>query len=138
MTEKPGKPVRAKRPTITDQEALLFHSKGRPGKLEIIPTKPLFTQRDLNLGDPIGNYTYTIQDGNNANVGTYTTPVFDFNREINSAIRSSTASGPACDSVGIDSRTKISPAALAIAALTEVPPRSTPANTWSETHTPNN
>ena len=29
------------RATITDQEALLFHSQGRPGKIEIRPTKPL-------------------------------------------------------------------------------------------------
>ena len=27
-----------KRPTFTDQEALLFHSEGRPGKLEVIAT----------------------------------------------------------------------------------------------------
>src|SRR6195256_3788929 len=37
------------RATITDQEALLFHSQGRPGKIEIRPTKPLTTQRDLSL-----------------------------------------------------------------------------------------
>src|SRR5260370_4658544 len=37
------------RPTFTDQEALLFHSKGRPGKLEVIATKPMATQRDLSL-----------------------------------------------------------------------------------------
>ena len=42
-------PGPAKRPTITDQEALLFHSRGRPGKLEIVPTKPMATQRDLAL-----------------------------------------------------------------------------------------
>ncbi len=42
-------PQKPKRPTITDQEALLFHSRGRPGKLEIIPTKPMATQRDLSL-----------------------------------------------------------------------------------------
>ena len=40
---------RPKRPTITDQEALLFHSTGRPGKLEMVPTKPMATQRDLSL-----------------------------------------------------------------------------------------
>ncbi len=40
---------RAKRPTITDQEALDFHSRGKPGKLEIVPTKPMATQRDLSL-----------------------------------------------------------------------------------------
>lgn len=31
------------------KEALQFHSDGRPGKLEITPTKPLTTQRDLSL-----------------------------------------------------------------------------------------
>lgn len=35
---------------ITDQEALNFHSRGRPGKLAIRATKPLVTQRDLSLG----------------------------------------------------------------------------------------
>jgi malate dehydrogenase (oxaloacetate-decarboxylating)(NADP+) len=38
-----------KRPTFTDQEALQFHSSGRPGKLEVIATKPMATQRDLSL-----------------------------------------------------------------------------------------
>ena len=37
------------RPTFTDQEALQFHSMGKPGKLEIVPTKPMATQRDLSL-----------------------------------------------------------------------------------------
>ncbi|MET0866727.1 MAG: NADP-dependent malic enzyme, partial [Pseudorhodoplanes sp.] len=40
---------RVKRPHFTDQEALLFHSEGRPGKLEVIATKPMATQRDLSL-----------------------------------------------------------------------------------------
>ena len=35
--------------TFTDEEALRFHFEGRPGKLEIVPTKPLNTQRDLAL-----------------------------------------------------------------------------------------
>ena len=35
--------------TVTDQEALDFHSQGRPGKLEISPTKPMATQRALSL-----------------------------------------------------------------------------------------
>ncbi len=35
--------------TITDEEALLLHSSGRPGKIEVQPTKPLATQRDLAL-----------------------------------------------------------------------------------------
>src|SRR6266576_2189879 len=40
---------RGTRPTFTDQEALLFHSQGRPGKLEVVATKPMATQRDLSL-----------------------------------------------------------------------------------------
>jgi malate dehydrogenase (oxaloacetate-decarboxylating)(NADP+) len=35
--------------TFTDAEALRFHSRGKPGKLEISPTKPMATQRDLSL-----------------------------------------------------------------------------------------
>src|SRR5919107_1517607 len=33
----------------TEAEALDFHSRGRPGKLEIVATKPMATQRDLSL-----------------------------------------------------------------------------------------
>jgi len=40
---------RGNRPTFTDQEALQFHSQGRPGKLEVVATKPMATQRDLSL-----------------------------------------------------------------------------------------
>ena len=36
-------------PSVSAQEALEFHSMGRPGKLEISPTKPMATQRDLSL-----------------------------------------------------------------------------------------
>ena len=43
------RPTRRKRPTFTDQEALQFHAHGRPGKLEVVPTKPMATQRDLSL-----------------------------------------------------------------------------------------
>ena len=35
--------------SITDEEALEFHRRGKPGKLEINPTKPMATQRDLSL-----------------------------------------------------------------------------------------
>ncbi len=31
------------------QDALNYHSKGRPGKIEVIPTKPTNSQRDLSL-----------------------------------------------------------------------------------------
>ncbi|MGB0382798.1 MAG: malic enzyme-like NAD(P)-binding protein, partial [Alphaproteobacteria bacterium] len=34
---------------ISDEEALRFHAQGKPGKLEIVPTKPMATQRDLSL-----------------------------------------------------------------------------------------
>ena len=34
---------------VTEEEALQFHSQGRPGKIELAPTKPLMTQRDLSL-----------------------------------------------------------------------------------------
>jgi malate dehydrogenase (oxaloacetate-decarboxylating)(NADP+) len=47
MASKSGE--RSNRPTFTDQEALLFHSQGRPGKLEVVATKPMATQRDLSL-----------------------------------------------------------------------------------------
>jgi len=38
-----------KRPTFTQEEALAFHASPKPGKLEITPTKPMATQRDLSL-----------------------------------------------------------------------------------------
>src|SRR5512146_1914389 len=37
------------RPSFTDEEALAFHAQGKPGKIEIAPTKPMATQRDLAL-----------------------------------------------------------------------------------------
>ncbi len=73
MAKSPDGP--ASRPSITDQEALLFHSRGRPGKLEIAPTKPMATQRDLSLAyspgvavpvkaiaaEPSTAYDYTVR-----------------------------------------------------------------------------
>ncbi|WKL31806.1 hypothetical protein Q1M65_17205 [Sinorhizobium meliloti] len=61
--------------SVTAQEALDFHSQGRPGKLEISPTKPMATQRDLSLAyspgvavpvkaiadDPATAYDYTAR-----------------------------------------------------------------------------
>ena len=35
--------------TSLDREALAFHAMGKPGKLEISPTKPLTSQQDLSL-----------------------------------------------------------------------------------------
>ncbi len=34
---------------FSEREALFFHSTGRPGKIEIIASKPMATQRDLSL-----------------------------------------------------------------------------------------
>lgn len=34
---------------LNKQDALNYHSQGRPGKIEVIPTKPYQTQRDLSL-----------------------------------------------------------------------------------------
>ena len=34
---------------ITKEAALLYHSMGKPGKIEVIPTKPYSTQTDLSL-----------------------------------------------------------------------------------------
>ena len=38
-----------KKTFITDQQALDFHSHPTPGKLALLPTKPMATQRDLSL-----------------------------------------------------------------------------------------
>src|SRR5690606_705968 len=34
---------------IKQQDALEYHATGKPGKIEVIPTKPYSTQRDLTL-----------------------------------------------------------------------------------------
>jgi malate dehydrogenase (oxaloacetate-decarboxylating)(NADP+) len=34
---------------VTKEDALLYHSRGRHGKIEVIPTKPYCTQHDLSL-----------------------------------------------------------------------------------------
>jgi malate dehydrogenase (oxaloacetate-decarboxylating)(NADP+) len=35
--------------SFTSREALFYHQTGRPGKIEIVPSKPVATQRDLSL-----------------------------------------------------------------------------------------
>jgi malate dehydrogenase (oxaloacetate-decarboxylating)(NADP+) len=35
--------------TLIQKNALTYHSEGRPGKIEVIPTKPHSTQRDLSM-----------------------------------------------------------------------------------------
>jgi malate dehydrogenase (oxaloacetate-decarboxylating)(NADP+) len=60
---------------VTEVEALQFHAEGKPGKIEIVATKPLTTQRDLSLAyspgvaypcleiqrDPATAYDYTAK-----------------------------------------------------------------------------
>jgi malate dehydrogenase (oxaloacetate-decarboxylating)(NADP+) len=62
-------------PKATKEEALLYHSRGRKGKVEVIPTKPYCTQSDLSLAytpgvaypcleiekDPDDAYIYTAK-----------------------------------------------------------------------------
>ncbi|MFT3966004.1 MAG: NADP-dependent malic enzyme [Sphingobium sp.] len=68
MTDKPSV-------QFSEREALFFHSTGRPGKIEIIASKPMATQRDLSLAyspgvavpvleiakDPATAYDYTAK-----------------------------------------------------------------------------
>jgi malate dehydrogenase (oxaloacetate-decarboxylating)(NADP+) len=65
----------SKVPSSLDQESLRMHAAGRPGKIAIVPTKPLTTQHDLALayspgvaapclkiaGDPTLAYDYTAK-----------------------------------------------------------------------------
>jgi malate dehydrogenase (oxaloacetate-decarboxylating)(NADP+) len=60
---------------FSEREALLYHSEGRPGKIEVIASKPMATQRDLALAyspgvavpvlaiaeDPAKAYDYTAK-----------------------------------------------------------------------------
>lgn len=34
---------------ITKEMALNYHTMGKPGKIEVVPTKPYSTQQDLSL-----------------------------------------------------------------------------------------
>lgn len=48
-SSKSSNPSQGTALSSSDKEALDFHALGRPGKLEITPTKPMTTQRDLSL-----------------------------------------------------------------------------------------
>jgi malate dehydrogenase (oxaloacetate-decarboxylating)(NADP+) len=78
---------------LRKQRALEYHAKGRPGKIEVVPTKEAKTQRDLSLAyspgvaepckeihaHPENVYKYTakgnlvavISNGRSAGVGRY-------------------------------------------------------------------
>ena len=45
-----------------DGDSLIMHRSGRPGKIEIVATKPLVTQRDLEARD-LGDLLDTMIDG---------------------------------------------------------------------------
>ena len=34
---------------VTKEAALAYHAQGKPGKIEVVPTKPYSTQTDLSL-----------------------------------------------------------------------------------------
>ena len=36
---------------ITKEDALRYHAEGKPGKIEVIPTKPYSTQTDLSFAN---------------------------------------------------------------------------------------
>lgn len=60
---------------ITKEDALRYHAEGKPGKIEVIPTKPYSTQTDLSLAyspgvaepcleiekNPLDAYEYTAK-----------------------------------------------------------------------------
>ncbi|MDB5153246.1 MAG: NADP-dependent malic enzyme, partial [Mucilaginibacter sp.] len=37
------------KPNTRKQDALDYHANGRPGKIQVVPTKPTNSQRDLTL-----------------------------------------------------------------------------------------
>jgi malate dehydrogenase (oxaloacetate-decarboxylating)(NADP+) len=71
----PPKNLETPKKKIRREEALAYHSMGRPGKIEVVPTKPCATARDLSLAyspgvaepcleiekDPDLSYTYTAR-----------------------------------------------------------------------------
>jgi malate dehydrogenase (oxaloacetate-decarboxylating)(NADP+) len=62
------------RPTFTDEEALAFHAGAKPGKLEVNPTKPMATQRDLSLAYSPGVAVPVLRIAENPDLGwEYTT-----------------------------------------------------------------
>ncbi len=71
----PPKNLETPKKKIRREDALAYHSTGRPGKIEVVPTKPTATARDLGLAyspgvaepcleiarDPDLSYTYTAR-----------------------------------------------------------------------------
>ncbi len=76
MSDKsPDQPAQKTNLPFSEREALFYHSTGRPGKIEIVASKPMATQRDLSLAyspgvavpvlaiaaDPATAYDYTAK-----------------------------------------------------------------------------
>ncbi|WOE75661.1 NADP-dependent malic enzyme [Alterisphingorhabdus coralli] len=75
MADRDGVDFPDREPLHFEREALHFHSYGRPGKIEIVASKPMATQRDLSLAyspgvavpvkaiaaDPAAAYDYTAK-----------------------------------------------------------------------------
>ncbi|MCX5730742.1 MAG: NADP-dependent malic enzyme, partial [Deltaproteobacteria bacterium] len=71
----PPKNLETPKKKIRKEDALAYHSMGRPGKIEVVPTKPCATARDLSLAyspgvaepcleiekDPDLSYAYTAR-----------------------------------------------------------------------------
>src|SRR5512139_3090787 len=71
----PPKNLETPKKKIRREDALAYHSNGRPGKIEVVPTKPTATSRDLSLAytpgvaepcldiakDPDLSYRYTAR-----------------------------------------------------------------------------
>src|SRR5271167_500753 len=53
------------KPTL-NQDALNYHSKGRPGKIQVVPTKPTNSQRDLSMAYSPGVAEPCLQIADNA------------------------------------------------------------------------
>ena len=43
---------------VTKEEALRYHSEGKPGKIEVIPTKPYSTLTDLHIRPEWQNHAW--------------------------------------------------------------------------------
>ncbi|CDL00426.1 NADP-dependent malic enzyme [Magnetospirillum gryphiswaldense MSR-1 v2] len=49
MTDSSANRNESSAQSTLERETLLMHASGRPGKIEVVPTKPMTTQRDLSL-----------------------------------------------------------------------------------------
>src|SRR3954465_8005562 len=93
---------------ITPQDVFEYHRRGRPGKIEVTPTKPLQTQRDLSLAytpgvadavleiesDPLTAYELTAK-ANLVGVITNATPILGLGN------RGALASKPVMEGKGV-------------------------------------